>query len=83
MVVSAMGLVFHCASPVPARPSFAVGLDPVCSWLTWSSSMDNLERATNELRRACDWSRISTMSGQGIAESANRHNAQRASVAWS
>ena len=47
----------------------------------------DLERATDELRRVCGWSETSTMprryAGRYLAESANRHNAQRASAAWS
>lgn len=47
----------------------------------------DLERATDELRRVCGWSETSTMprryAGRYLAESANLHNAQRTSAAWS
>lgn len=47
----------------------------------------DLERATDELRRVCGWSEASAMprryASRYLAESANRHNAQRASAAWS
>ena len=47
----------------------------------------DLERATDELRRVCGWSETSTMprryAGRYLAESANLHNAQRSSAAWS
>jgi integrase len=47
----------------------------------------DLERATDELRRVCGWSDASTMprryASRYLTESANRHNAQRASAAWS
>lgn len=47
----------------------------------------DLERATDELRRVCGWSDTSAMprryASRYLAESANRHNAQRASAAWS
>ena len=47
----------------------------------------DLERATDELRRVCGWSETSTMprryASRYLAESANLHNAQRASAAWS
>lgn len=47
----------------------------------------DLERATDELRRVCGWSDTSTMprryASRYLAESANLHNAQRASAAWS
>lgn len=47
----------------------------------------DLERAMDELRRVCGWSDISTMprryASRYLAESANLHNAQRASAAWS
>ena len=47
----------------------------------------DLERATDELRRVCGWSKTSTMprryASRYLAESANLHNAQRASAAWS
>ncbi|AZC75994.1 hypothetical protein C4K31_3091 [Pseudomonas chlororaphis subsp. piscium] len=47
----------------------------------------DLERATDELRRVCGWSDASTMprryASRYLAESANRHNAERASSAWS
>lgn len=47
----------------------------------------DLERATDELRRVCGWSETSAMprryASRYLAESANRHNAQRASAAWS
>jgi len=47
----------------------------------------DLERATDELRRVCGWSETSAMprryENRYLAESANRHNAQRASAAWS
>ncbi|WP_256822201.1 MULTISPECIES: site-specific integrase [unclassified Pseudomonas] len=43
----------------------------------------DLERATDELRRVCGWSDASTMprryASRYLAESANRHNAERAS----
>ncbi|MCK0542740.1 site-specific integrase [Pseudomonas syringae pv. aptata] len=46
----------------------------------------DLERATDELRRVCGWTETSAMprryASRYLAESANRHNAQRASVAW-
>lgn len=46
----------------------------------------DLERATDELRRVCGWTETSAMprryAGRYLAESANRHNAQRASAAW-
>lgn len=46
----------------------------------------DLERATDELRRVCGWSDTSTMprryASRYLAESANLHNAQRASAAW-
>jgi site-specific recombinase XerD len=46
----------------------------------------DLERATDELRRVCGWSETSTMprryASRYLAESANHHNAQRASAAW-
>lgn len=46
----------------------------------------DLERATDELRRVCGWSETSAMprryASRYLAESANRHNAQRASAAW-
>lgn len=47
----------------------------------------DLERAADELRRVCGWSETSTMprryASRYLAESANLHNAQRASAAWS
>ena len=47
----------------------------------------DLERATNELRRVCGWSDTSAMprryASRYLTESANLHNAQRASAAWS
>lgn len=47
----------------------------------------DLDRATDELRRVCGWSETSAMprryASRYLAESANRHNAQRASAAWS
>ena len=47
----------------------------------------DLERATDELRRVCGWSDNSAMprryASRYLADSANRHNAQRASAAWS
>ena len=47
----------------------------------------DLERATDELRRVCGCSDTSTMprryASRYLAESANLHNAQRASAAWS
>ena len=47
----------------------------------------DLERATDELRRVCGWSETSSMprryAGRYLAESANLHNAQRTSAAWS
>ena len=47
----------------------------------------DLERATDELRRVCGWSETSAMprryASRYLAESANLHNAQRASAAWS
>lgn len=47
----------------------------------------DLERATDELRRVCGWSETSTMprryAGRYLAESANLHNTQRTSAAWS
>ncbi|WP_414912370.1 tyrosine-type recombinase/integrase [Pseudomonas sp. IT-P44] len=47
----------------------------------------DLERATDELRRVCGWSETSTMprryASRYLAESANLHNAQRASTARS
>ena len=47
----------------------------------------DLERATDELRRVCGWSDTSAMprryASRYLAESANQHNAQRASAAWS
>lgn len=47
----------------------------------------DLERATDELRRVCGWSETSAMprryASRFLAESANRHNAERASAAWS
>jgi integrase len=47
----------------------------------------NLERATDELRRVCGWSDTSAMprryASRYLAESANRHNVERASAAWS
>ncbi|MEN5028956.1 site-specific integrase [Pseudomonas sp. Ps21-P2] len=47
----------------------------------------DLARAMDELRRVCGWSDISTMprryASRYLAESANLHNAQRASAAWS
>ncbi|MCK1868935.1 tyrosine-type recombinase/integrase [Pseudomonas aeruginosa] len=46
----------------------------------------DLERATDELRRVCGWAETSAMprryASRYLAESANRHNAQRASAAW-
>ncbi|WP_411564897.1 tyrosine-type recombinase/integrase [Pseudomonas shirazensis] len=46
----------------------------------------DLERATDELRRVCGWTETSAMprryASRYLAESANRHNAQRASAAW-
>jgi integrase len=46
----------------------------------------DLERAMDELRRACGWSDTSVMprryASRYLAESANRHNAQRTSAAW-
>lgn len=42
----------------------------------------DLERATGELRRVCGWAETSAMPRRYLAESANRHNAQRASSAW-
>jgi integrase len=46
----------------------------------------DLERAMDELRRICGWSDTSTMprryARRYLAESANRHNAQRTSAAW-
>ncbi|WAT25698.1 tyrosine-type recombinase/integrase [Pseudomonas sp. GXZC] len=46
----------------------------------------DLERATDELRRVCGWAETSAMprryASRYLAESANRHNAQRASSAW-
>lgn len=48
---------------------------------------NDLDRATDELRRVCGWSDTSAMprryASRYLAESANRHNAQRASAAWS
>lgn len=45
-----------------------------------------LERAMDELRRVCGWSDASVMprryASRYLAESANRHNAQRTSAAW-
>lgn len=45
-----------------------------------------LERAMDELRRVCGWSDTSVMprryASRYLAESANRHNAQRTSAAW-
>ena len=47
----------------------------------------DLERATDELRRVCGWSDTSAMprryASRYLTESANLHNAQRASAAWS
>ncbi|WPJ98285.1 site-specific integrase [Pseudomonas putida] len=47
----------------------------------------DLERATDELRRICGWSESSAMprryASRYLAESANRHNAQRTSAVWS
>lgn len=47
---------------------------------------NDLERATDELRRVCGWAETSAMprryASRYLAESANRHNAQRASSAW-
>ena len=47
----------------------------------------DLDRATDELRRVCGWSETSSMprryAGRYLAESANLHNAQRTSAAWS
>nr|WP_315405167.1 site-specific integrase [uncultured Pseudomonas sp.] len=46
----------------------------------------DLDRATDELRRVCGWAETSAMprryASRYLAESANRHNAQRASAAW-
>ena len=46
----------------------------------------DLERATDELRRVCGWAETSAMprryASRYLAESANRHNAQRGSSAW-
>jgi integrase len=46
----------------------------------------DLERATDELRRVCGWPDTSTMprryASRYLAESANLHNARRASAAW-
>lgn len=47
----------------------------------------DLERTTDELRRVSGWSDASTMprryASRYLAESANRHNAERTSAAWS
>ncbi|QPG61928.1 site-specific integrase [Pseudomonas sp. BIGb0427] len=64
------------------RHTFA---DRFLSFLVEKRGLD-LERATDELRRVCGWSETSTMprryASRYLAESANRHNAQRASAAW-
>ena len=65
------------------RHTFA---DRFLSFLIETRGYD-LERATDELRRVCGWSETSTMprryASRYLAESANLHNAQRASAAWS
>lgn len=65
------------------RHTFA---DRFLAYLVEKRGLD-LERATDELRRVCGWSEASTMprryASRYLAESANRHNAQRASAAWS
>ncbi|CAI8881920.1 MULTISPECIES: tyrosine-type recombinase/integrase [Pseudomonas] len=65
------------------RHSFA---DRFLAYLVEKRGHD-LERATDELRRVCGWSDTSTMprryASRYLAESANLHNAQRASAAWS
>jgi len=65
------------------RHTFA---DHFLAYLVETSGHD-LERATDELRRVCGWSDTSAMprryASRYLAESANQHNAQRASAAWS
>jgi len=62
-------------------------LDDYAIWLQVEKRWYDLERATDELRRVCAWSDTSTMlrryASRYLSESANLHNAQRASAAWS
>ena len=65
------------------RHTFA---DRFLAYLVENRGLD-LERAVDELRRVCGWSDTSAMprryASRYLAESANLHNAQRASAAWS
>jgi integrase len=75
--------VFPTLSAHDFRHTFA---DRFLAYLLETRGYD-LERAMDELRRICGWSDASTMprryASRYLADSANIHNAQRATAAWS